>query len=106
MESLRLTTQTIRGHTRIVPLGNETESSTEQTAQIPSTGVPQHRFDSPEQNKSQQEPHLGPRIPNAGHGSMALSRWDKLCGIIAGKHKDLPIDGQSLDPAAVVAVAR
>lgn len=106
MESLRLTTQTTRGHTRVVPRGNEPQSSTEQSAQIPSTGVPQHGLCSPDQDNSQQEPPLVRRLLNAGHSCIVLSRWDKLCGIIAGKDEDLPIDGQSLDPAVVVAVAR
>lgn len=37
---------------------------------------------------------------------LCCPRWDKLCEIIAWKDKDLPIDGQSLNPAVVVAVAR
>ena len=97
--------QIIRGPTHVISLGNQPKSSTEQAAQISSPGVPEDRLRSPEQDKSQQEPPLVRRILTAGHGSTVLSRWDKLCKIIAGK-EELPIDGQSLDPAVVVAVAR
>ena len=106
MESLQSTMQIIRGPTHVTSVDNEPESSIEQPTPMLSTHGPQHGLCSPEQDKSQQEPALVRRILNAGHGSIVLSRWDKLRRIIAGKDEDLLIDGQSLDPAIVVAVAR
>ena len=41
-----------------------------------------------------------------GHGRLVLSRWDSFLDIITGRGQELIVDGQSLDPATVVAVAR
>ena len=106
MESLQSTMQIIRGPTRGIPLDNEPESSTEHATPISSAGAPQRELYTPEEHRLQPEPPLVRRVPKTAHGCIVLSRWDKLCEIIAGKDKDLPIDGQSLDPAIVVAVAR
>ena len=41
-----------------------------------------------------------------GHGQLVLSRWHRFLDVITGRNEDLVIDGQSLDLAAIVAVAR
>ena len=102
MEPLQSTMQITRGPTHVIPLDNEPKSSTEHPTPLSSAGVPQQKLCSP---KDHLQPD-GPRVPKSGHGCIVLSRWDKLCEILAGKDKDLTIDGQSLDPAAVVAIAR
>ena len=42
------------------------------------------------------------------HSQLVLSRWDKLLGLISNEcgRKVVPVDGESLDIASVVAVAR
>ena len=106
MESLQSTMQIIRGPTSVIPLDDEPESSTGQATPISSAGAPQHELCTPKEHQLQPEPPSVRRVPKNGHGCIMLSRWDKLYEIIAGKDKDLPIDGRSLDPAVVVAVAR
>ena len=106
MESLQSTMQIIRGSTPIIPLDDEPESSTEQPTPVSSVGVPQHELCTRKEHQLQPEAPFSQRVPKTGHGCIVLSRWDKLCEIIARKDKDLPIDGQSLDPALVVAIAR
>ena len=96
----------MRGLPGVIPLDNEAHPLTEQPISKSSMGISQHKLGSPKQDQVQPESPLVRRVRKSGHGCIVLSRWDKLFEIIDGKDKDLAIDGESLDPAIVVAIAR
>ena len=43
---------------------------------------------------------------NLGHGRLVLARWDSLLDMLSGCGDELAVDGDSLNLAAIVAVAR
>ena len=106
MESLRSTMHMIRGLPPAIRLDNEARPSYQLPISISPTGVSEHRLDPTKQDQVQRESSSVQSVRKSRHGCIVLSRWDKLFQIINGNDGNLTIDGESLDPAVVVAVAR
>ena len=111
MEYLRSATHKFRGITTVVPLDKDDMSSTETLIREDSITLPpqiatRKGSESPQRQDYGPESRRTPKHDGNGHGRLVLKRWDKFLDIISGRETDLAIDGESLDLAVIVAVAR
>ena len=109
MDFLRSIARYMLPNANPVQIENKTMLSKEDQVEVNPTIISQR----PQMLEHQQQhavyssrPDPVPEEHRHSHGRFVLKRWDKFLSVLSGRDEDSAIDGDSLDIATIVAVAR